>query len=380
MISVGFGVTQFVRGHQQSKLDGIGHYTIELLKEMSNQPDVKLVPFSFAFDHQKTLSGHSVKVLNSFRAEVLKGALFPPIRMHDVAGEGVDLIHATDHLTPYVKGVPLVATLMDAIPLVHPEWSGIDQSSWNKTKIYFWKKIARRANQIITCSQYSKTEISEYFEIELDKISVVPLGVDNRFFEQLPIHSIQSVLQAFQINQPFFLHVGTLQPRKNIVRLITAMRALPESVRKAHCLVIVGRLGWGMGTYLDEIERAEKEGWCKHLNYVGDLELRALLQSAKALMIPSLAEGFGLPVLEGFASRVPVLTSNTTSLPEVSCGASLMFDPMNVDEIMLAMLRVINEPRQMDAMVSRGLAYAKQMSWEQCAQGTIAVYKKALSS
>jgi glycosyltransferase involved in cell wall biosynthesis len=380
MISVGFGVTQLSRGQLQNNLDGIGHYSFELLNALNHEPEVSLELFSFGSKPQEDLAGQSVKLLNSFRIEVLKGLLFPPYRMHDVKGCSVDLIHATDHLTPYVKGVPLVATLMDAIPLVHPHWVGTHHSTWNKTKNYFWKKMARRSNQVITCSEYSKKEISEHFEIALDKISVVPLGVNHRFFDRVSAQSVLHVLQSFQINQPFFLHVGTLQPRKNIERLLAAMRALPELIRKTHCLVIVGRLGWGCDALEDEIARAEKAGWCCYLKYVSDLELRALLQSAKALMIPSLAEGFGLPVLEGFASRVPVLTSNTTSLPEVSQGASLMFDPMNVDEIMHAMMSVINEPEKMAALVSRGYTYAKQMSWKQCAQGTLAVYKKALSS
>lgn len=376
MIKVGFGVTQLARGLKNSSLDGIGHYTKEIVHAVLESPKVDLYPFSFGREFQSKIAGKDVAVLNRFDFDVLKGLLLPPLRLSDINGEKVDIIHASDHLVPYVNNVPIVATLMDAIPLSNPEMLSNKLFSLTKIKLLLWRSLSRRADHIITISEYSKTEISKWFDIPLDKISVIPLAVDSRFFNEILPEERIRIRKSFNIPENFFLSVGTLQPRKNIKRILAAMRLLPNSVKKCYPLVIVGRDGWGVESFQDEIEQAEKEGWCIRLNRVSDIELRALLQSACALVFPSLLEGFGLPVLEAFASRTPVITSNTTSLPEASNGAALLVDPNSEYEISSAMLRVLNETDLIKSNVEKGYKHAKSMTWHRCAQETIAVYQQ----
>lgn len=374
MIKVGFGVTQLARGIKGSGVDGIGHYTQELVSALSVDSDVDLFPFSFGCDLPSKFAGKDIATLNRFDFDVLKGLLLPPLRMSSVSGEKVDLIHATDHLVPYVRNVPLVATLMDAIPLSNPEMLSNKLFSMHKVKVSLWRQVSRRADRIITISEYSKTEISKWFDIPLEKISVVPLAVDSRFFNEISPEERMRIRQALNVPESYFLSVGTLQPRKNIKRVLAAMRMLPDDVKKSNPLVIVGRDGWGVESLQAEIEQATKEGWCIRLHRVNDLELRALLQSTKALVFPSLLEGFGLPVLEAFASRTPVITSNTTSLPEASNGAALLVDPTNEHDISSAMLSVLNDVALIESNINKGYNHAKNMTWHKCAKETVAIY------
>lgn len=378
MVKVAYGVTQLARGISGSGVDGIGHYTQELIRALSVHSEVDLVPFSFGFGLEPSHINHNVKTLGRFDLEVLKGLLVPTLRMNSIQGERVDLIHATDHLVPYVKGVPLVATLMDAIPLSNPECVSSKFRLLTQAKIALWKKISRRADRIITISEYSKSEISKWFEIPLDRISVIPLGVDLRFFNVITPDVGKKIRESLNIPESYFLSVGTLQPRKNIGRILEAMRILPDYVKKANPIVIVGSNGWGMESIQLEIERAEQEGWCIRLRRVSDLELRALLQLAKGLVFPSLAEGFGLPVLEAFASRTPVITSNTTSLPEASNGAALLVDPTSVDDISAALLRILNDEIFVKDCIEKGYKHAAQMTWQKCAEDTIGIYNQLI--
>jgi len=141
-------------------------------------------------------------------------------------------------------------------------------------------------------------------------------------------------------------------------------------------LVIVGGRGWGMESLMLELETLQSSGEGKYLAYVSRQELFSLLQSAQALVYPSLYEGFGLPVLEGFASNIPVITSNTTSLPEVAGDAALCVDPTSTDAILDAMWRVVEDPTLAKSLVLKGQQRVKQFSWEKCAQATIEVYQK----
>lgn len=376
MIRIGFGVTQFARGSAGLGIDGIGHYTHELGNALSIIPDVDIFPFSFGYKMEVLFCKKPVAKFARFDFELLKGMLIPSLCIKGIPGAKIDLIHATDHLIPFVKSVPLVATLMDAIPLSNPECVGGRHHWLNKVKLILWKMSARRADHIITISEYSKTEISRWFDIPLNRISVIPLGVDSRFFEVISTKDRMDVLNRHNVPKNYFLSVGTLQPRKNLSRVLAAMRMLPDAIKKETPLVIVGRVGWDVDDLLLEIEQAQLEGWCIKLDRISDFDLRALLQSANALVFPSLAEGFGLPVLEAFASRTLVITSNTTSLPEVSNGAAILIDPLNVVELSEALIRVLNEKDSMQDLIERGYKNATSMTWARCAEKTVEVYRK----
>jgi alpha-1,3-rhamnosyl/mannosyltransferase len=169
-----------------------------------------------------------------------------------------------------------------------------------------------------------------------------------------------------------------LQPRKNIHRVIDAYQSLPAQVRQTHDLVIVGRNGWGSESLVQRLQSVSSSSGVRWLGAVPDLDKRALLQSATALVFPSLSEGFGLPVLEAFASQTPVIASNTTSLPEIATDAALLVDPCDTQAIAHAMQHIANNPSHAAHLSSQGLVRAQHYSWQTCAQQTTAIYQRML--
>ncbi len=373
---VAYGITALAKGINGAGIDGIGNYTKELYSELNGISDLELFTYSYGVNAACTEFGNT-RLYNKYSIELVKCMMFPRAQMNSSMGEeGVDLIHSTDHLIPYVKNVPVVSTIMDAIPLSNPEW--VNTSLYNRLRIKLWGKIVNRSDHILTISDYSRSEISKYFKIGLDKISVVPLGVDSRFFNEFDKSEKIEVLNKYGLKKPYCICIGTVQPRKNIERLLEAMRLLPRNLKASLDLVIVGRYGWGCNDLIDDIAQAENEGWCKWIKYVPDYDLRGLLQSASTLVFPSLYEGFGLPVLEGFASRVPVIASNITSIPEVAGDAAILVNPFDSLEISTAIMRIVNDDVDVCSLLDKGVVRARSLTWEKSAAKTYDVYKKVI--
>lgn len=225
MLTVGFGVTALARGLSGEGVDGIGHYTQSLFQCMQSQSNLQLSPFSFGMETKKTDFNQPVLLREKLPKELIQGVFLPSKRFsQNMQKPKLDLVHATDHLIPFSKDVPLLATIMDAIPLSHPEW--VRAGLLSKLKAALWKKMAQRADHIVTISDYSKAQIIEYFSIDDAKISVVPLGVDKRFFEVIDTQEKKAILNKHKISKSYVLSVGTLQPRKNVESSLAAMALL----------------------------------------------------------------------------------------------------------------------------------------------------------
>ncbi len=372
---IGFGVTALCNGLSGGGLDGIGNYTREIMSRIASSPQVSLVPFSFRatipseMGQGVQLGRYSVNTAWS----VATGANFYGIG--DLVNR-VDLIHATDHYVPRCKPAPMVATLMDAIPLSHPQWL---RSEFRDIKNFLWKRAANWADEVITISDYSKIELSKWTGIALNKITVIPLAVDERWFRSVSHDEFAQVRQSYQLPETFFVSIGTLQPRKNVESTIWAHRALSPAERIRTPLIIIGRAGWKCDEVMQLIEEDSASGAVRWLKHVPDADLLPVLKLASALVFPSLGEGFGLPVLEAFAASVPVITSNTTSLPEVTGDAALSLNPLDIDAISRAMQQVLEDQNLVLMLKQRGLARAKDFTWQACADATLQVYRKMLA-
>jgi alpha-1,3-rhamnosyl/mannosyltransferase len=390
MMRVGFGVTALCKGLAGGSQDGISHYTQELMTQFAKRKELSLAPFSFDVGAQDV---HALdrKVLGSVAPALASrpvlhlgkyptGALYSAFTGGDFPGIGglgkVDLIHATDHYIPRTKFAPMVATLMDAIPFSHPEWSS---GRFRGAKNALWKKAISWTDHIITISEYSKSELCKWTGVPADRISVIPLGVDTRWFRDVTLEESAMVRAKFALPAQYFISVGTLQPRKNISTVIAAHRALPDAERTQTPLVIVGRAGWKCEQEIAQLERDARSGRVLWLQHVSDAELLPIMKAAKALLFPSLAEGFGLPVLEAFAAQVPVITSTTTSLPEVAGDAALAVEPTDVSALSEAMRRILDDQALSIALREQGLARARLFTWESCAETTAATYARLVS-
>jgi alpha-1,3-rhamnosyl/mannosyltransferase len=370
-VRVGIGVTVYLQGRANKHMDGIGYYTKEIFDKLKNLSEMRPIVFGRSEFHK--LDDKPVFEMNSYASS----AAFSGITNLPFLGTGelakkIDIFHATDHRTPKLRGVPVVATLMDAIPLSHPQWTN---QNLRQLKNWLWRKSGQWADHIITISDFSRVEISKFFKIPESKISVIHLGVDGRYFERLS-EVDSSVLLKYALPEKFFLFVGTLQPRKNIERIVLAHELLPPSFRAEYPLIIVGSEGWGCGDLIAKLNSFKAGDSIRWLKNVDDYEKRVLMQRSTALVYPSLIEGFGLPVLEGFASQTPVITSNSSSIPEVAGDAAWLLDPLNVKEIAEAMYTIANDKTLANDFVNKGISRVKKFSWDLCAQKTFKIYEK----
>lgn len=372
-MKVGLGVTAWSRGIQAGRMDGIAHYSQELFRHLK-EPSV--VPTVFGGKGCSDVDGVAVKRLPLYSASALGSAVFgAPFPCTRSLQNSMDLFHATDHFTPRLSSIPVVTTLHDAFPLSNPEWAS---QRLRTIKNLLWKRSGHWADHVITVSEYSKTEISRHFGIAYNKITVIPSGVNARYFERIAPNEVFRVSMGLDLPERFFLFIGTFQPRKNLGRIIDAHEALPFTLRKSVPLVIAGQNGWGSDALVSRLKSYGDLGTVRWLRRVDDLTKRVLLQKTVALVFPSLAEGFGLPVLEAFASQAPVITSNTTSLPEVAGQAAWLVDPLNVDAIAEAMTVMARDETIRRDFIDKGLGRARAFTWAQCASGTEAVYSRVL--
>lgn len=366
--TIAFGATLLDRGLQSGGIDGIGHYSQALLKAFSLEPENYLFrPFSFGIKNSpsgaSSLPGYSDYLLQSLLKLPNGGNNF---------FEKADLIHSTDQLFPIIRSKPIIATVMDAIPISHPEWLKLHSRF---LKPLLWKQFVKQADHIITISDFSKKQIIEHLKIPENKITSIPLGVDSVFFERIPIEVINDTLKRYKIIKPFFLFIGSIQPRKNLVRLIKAHQVLPNNLAKEFPLVIIGKCAWQDKEMIEIINAAQRDNRCIWLQYVNEFDKRCLLQAALALTFVSLYEGFGLPILEGNASQTPVITSNSTALFEITNNSAILVEETSVESIQNGLLMMINELVDRHELIKRGLENARNFTWAKTAKETQNIYK-----
>jgi glycosyltransferase involved in cell wall biosynthesis len=310
----------------------------------------------------------------SFEAASLTDLLTP--RAHRVHMP-LDIFHVTDYRIVRMD-CPVVATLHDALPIKYPQWCN---PRLRRLKNWLQQKAARKADHIIALSHFAIDELVECFGIDPRRVSVVPCGIDDGWLNAPPDSMVDATLARHALRRGFFLFVGTLQPRKNLERMLDAYLALPAALRAERQLVIVGTAGWRCETLLARLSAAVENGehvvW---LNQVGSgVELRHLYAGAGVFVFPSLYEGYGIPLLEAFGAGVPVVTSNTSSLPEVSAGAAIEIDPGSAGEIGAAMLALAGDNALRARCIAAGLQRVRQLTWQATARQTAAVYRAVLS-
>lgn len=223
----------------------------------------------------------------------------------------------------------------------------------------------RRADCIITISEFSKKEIIKYLKIEEEKIKVIPLGVDfQRFHPYNSVKQQKEIQKKYQVSQNYILYLGTIEPRKNLERLIRAYQCLYAENSALPDLVLAGKKGWMYEPIFQCVEELNLGHKVKFLGYVEDADVPVLLSGAKLFVFPSLYEGFGLPPLEAMACGVPVVTSAAASLPEVTQDAAILVDPYKIAEIRDGMRCLLEDEKIYQELKKRGMEQAKKFSWE----------------
>jgi glycosyltransferase involved in cell wall biosynthesis len=288
----------------------------------------------------------------------------------------VDLLHVPAFAPPLVKPCRLLVTVHDIAGKLFPNHLG-------KVSAFYWGRwlpfAASRADLIMTISEYTKKDLVSHLKVDEGKVRVVYPSGHERFSNAVSGDTIAETQKRLGIAGRYFLFVGTMEPRKNLGRILEAFKLFCRESR-GHQLVLVGSKGFAHGKYARSLEilYGLDSGAVHAPGFLPHEDLNALYCGAEALVFPSLYEGFGIPILEAMASGCPVITSDTTSTPEAAGEAALFVDPLDAVAIAAAMSKISSDTSLREALKQKGFAQIQNFSWRTSALQTIALYKELL--
>ncbi len=284
----------------------------------------------------------------------------------------VDLLHGPAFVGPVISTCPYVITVHDLSFLFYPQ--GFRTLNRSYLRI-FTRLSARRARRVIAVSESTKRDLVQQYGLSESTVDVIHNGVDPSF-QPLPVDQVAAFRSKQGLPDRFILFVGTLEPRKNLARLVDAYARLPE---KRPPLMIIGAKGWLYDEIFAQIETMNLAGDIHFVGFVPADDLPWWYNAADLFVYPSLYEGFGLPPLEAMACGTAVVSSSASSLPEVVGTAGLLVDPTDTEALAAAVELVLRDREMRERMQVAGLAQARQFSWEQTARRTVASYRLALA-
>ena len=286
--------------------------------------------------------------------------------------ERPDVYHAPHYVLPPAVFCRSVVTIHDCIHLMFPQYLP-NRAAFAYARASMWAAV-HRSDRILTVSAASKRDILRLFDVPPEKVVVVYNAIDEHFSTEPSPEHISRVRERYQLDHQFVLYVGNIKPHKNLVRLIEAFSRLRQDHGDIKLLIIGDEI-----SKLPALRRAvHSHKLHKHVRFLGYLKddtLTVLYRLAAVFVFPSLYEGFGLPPLEAMASGTPVVTSNLSSLPEVTGDAAVLVDPYDVDSIEHGIRRVLDDPALADDLRRKGLQRAREFSWERSVEETLRVYR-----
>lgn len=368
------------------RMTGIGYCQAGQIKAlMALHPEEQYVMQFFAAGD----GGEKRKRLQPYedaRAEIRQGKCsgylyrmvsnFLPVPYDHFFGKDADITHFFNYIVPPKVSGKTVVTVHDMVYKAFPETVRGRTRYMLETGL---KRSLKRADVIVTDSEFSRTEILKYFPQWEKKIRVVPCGVDRtRFHPEREQVRIDETRKLIGTDRSYFLYLGTLEPRKNLRRLAVAYNAFRRGKSEYPCLVLAGGKGWLNDELMDTIKELELGEDIKIMSYVPEENIRPLMSGALAFVFPSIYEGFGMPPLEAMACGVPVLTTHAASLPEVVGDSALICDPYNTDEMTDCLERLYHDSKLREELSAAGLARARMYSWENAAAILYDIYKEAV--
>jgi glycosyltransferase involved in cell wall biosynthesis len=289
--------------------------------------------------------------------------------------QGLDLLHVPHFNIPVLSNKPLVVTIHD---LLYLHDAGASRSRYGQAYAKFlFRAIQKKASAILTVSEYTKQDLLETFpKIDPRKVFVTHEGISPVFRKIEDAARLERFKKQRALRKPFVLCVGTLKVHKNIPFLIEAMANLRDKKGLEHELVLVGRKD---PRNLELLSLIDQRHFVRYLGELSDEEVALAYHLAKLVVLPSLWEGFGLPVLEAMACGTPVAASNRCSLPEVVGQAGVLFDPTQVDALVSVLYNILSDEALSEKMSKDGLQWSQKFSWKKAAYETLCVYRKVLS-
>ncbi|KOA72591.1 glycosyltransferase family 1 protein [Pantoea sp. CFSAN033090] len=361
---------------------GIGRYALELINNLKANPEIDAIKYLSGFKvvddlpalvNSPSISASKLKkqLRNSRLVSDIYRLTVPALKSYALKSYTDYIFHSPNYYIPpgHKKSC---ATFHDLSIFHFPEYHP-------KGRVHLMKKelhsSVSRAKFLITDSNFTKNEVSDFFNFDPERIVVAPLASSGDFLPRKE-NQCQQVLERYDLAYgQFTFFAGTIEPRKNIKNLLLAYQKLPLEMSLRFPLVISGYQGWESEELHRLFDIGSQRGWIKYLGYTDQQSLSVLFSACRAFLFPSRYEGFGLPVLEAMAAGTPVITSNVSSLPEVAGDAGLMVDPDDVDQLAQYISDIILNDSLRAELIDRGFLQNAKFSWVNCARETIKAYK-----
>jgi glycosyltransferase involved in cell wall biosynthesis len=361
----------------RGQMNGIGRYVKSLFNELVGYSDLD-IEFFYGTYFSKKLQ-NDVAINPSIIGSIKKIPFYYWLREFYMSSviksktKKKKCIYHNPNFISYKMDASIVTNVHDISFIKYPKYHP-------KKRVEFLTKHIKQSIEvsdfIITDSNFIKEEIIEYFKIDSERIISIPLAAGNNF-KKINDNECNLILSSYGLSyKKYFLSVSTLEPRKNIISAIRAYDKLPNKIQKEYPFVIVGAEGWLNSQFYNLINSLISKKKIILLGHIKEEDLPFLYSGAKLFIYPSIYEGFGLPILEAFASGVPVITSNRSSINEIAEKSALIVNPLNIDEIYNGFLNIIDNPSYEKELVDAGLLRAKKYTWNKTAQMTNMIYQK----
>lgn len=358
---------------QAGNRSGTGRYTTELVRHLAaGEDDMQFVAaWPAALPHPEVSSTQGLFFLDVDTRGHFKRIAFDQLSItrHALHAEA-DAVHFPANIGRLLPLKNMVLTVHDLSFVRHPEW-------FRRNRALYYRHAAKRsvalATRVIADSQSTADDLMEFFATPSEKIDVIPLGIDSSF-RPATEEQQAGVLKKYRLPQDFFLFMATIEPRKNIERLVEAWARIACTC--SFDLVIAGRQGWKVKDIMQCASGSPHGDRIHWPGFIDDEDQAPLLSAARAFVWPALWEGFGLPPLEAMACGTPVLTSNVSSLPEAVGEAALMVDPTDTEAIAEGMLALAESSDLRGELAAKGLAHAADFTWQRTAALTRETYRR----
>jgi glycosyltransferase involved in cell wall biosynthesis len=335
------------------------YYWMRSLREYAPQHSITAFPLLGdigALDHDRStvspLSTYPRIALLQFINKVCKPAI-------NLAVPNVDVFHASNQIHAIPRGVKLTGTIYDMTCLLMPRFH---TPANVRAESRHYDRVFKRGDGLIAISCSAKDDAVRLLHLNPDKIAVIYPGIPDRYFQAIP----GDVRKKYNLEKPFVLFVGTIEPRKNVDTLLDAWLQLPASIRDTHELVFVGPIGWAGNATVNRL-RSDIEG-VRVLGYVPEGDLPAITAAATVFAYPSFYEGFGFPIAQAMAAGVPVITSNLSSMPEVAGDGGILIDPHSASELAGAIITLLTSPTRQEELRVKGRRLARRFTWKNSAE------------
>lgn len=355
----------------RGRISGVGYYTARLMESLANGAGQGILERLVVLSNREVRVPGDERVLVYDRHRFAVRSVWMQLLLPQILRElKPDLVHFTNYVAPLATGVPYVVSIHDMTLSIVPECHTLKKRLLTSSLIPL---VARSAHLILAPSESTRRDIVRLLGIDNGRIRVIPYAASPLF---RPVEGGPRRLEvAYGVRPPYFLYVGTLEPRKNLCRALRAFARVAGSLPD-HRFVVAGQRGWKYAEVLREAERQELRGRVVFLGYVPEEDLPVLYTHATGFVYPSLYEGFGLPVIEAMACGAPVLTSRSSSLTEIAEGAALLVDPRDEAALADGLYALAADAGLRRDLGTRGRARAAAYSWERTGRETVAAYQE----